>query len=458
MNRTELIDDILGRGVAQLVDPDGRFRRKLTTEPEKVIIKLGVDPTRPDLHLGHAVVLRKMRAMQELGAKVVFLIGDFTGRIGDPTGKSKTRPEIDDAEIMRNAQTYIDQVGKILLTDADHFIWIRNSDWFVSVTDVTVPEPVQYNFTRGDETVSIQFPPNSIPAKAAVWEQTRMQPRWTGGSVETVTLVNFLSVLRKITHSRLVERDMFQDRLRAGEALFMHEMMYPVLQGLDSLVIAKTFGACDIEMGGTDQFFNNMMGREVMEMHDLVPQAVMVVDILEGTDGKEKMSKSLDNYIGIDENPTDMFGKTMRIPDELIARWALLATDLDSNEIAARLESGENPKQLKAAVAANIVRIYHGDEAAQRAAEEFDRVHAGSGGLPDEIAEIQMEQGSWNVVELLLAAKLVESKSKARRLIEGGGVKVNGEKVAEIGASCEVAEEKILLQIGKRRFAYISSL
>ena len=455
--RTKIIDDILTRGVAQMVDPAGAFRKKLTETPEQVIIKLGVDPTRPDLHIGHAVPLWKMRAMQELGAKVVFLVGDFTGQIGDPTGKSKVRPEVAEAEIMQNAQTYIDQVGKILLTDSEHFVWIRNSDWFVSVTDVHAPQPISYNFSDGMQVTSIEFPANSIPAKATAWEQTRMQPQFTGGRIETVTLINFLSILRRITHSRLIERDMFQDRLKGGDPLFMHEMMYPVLQGLDSLVIHKTFGACDIEMGGTDQFFNNMMGREIMEMHDIAPQAVLVVDLLEGTDGKEKMSKSLDNYIGISEAPTDMFGKTMRIPDSLIVRWVQLVTTLPAAPFGERLSAGENPRVLKAELASEIVRMYHGEAAAQAARAEFDRVHGADAGLPDDIPVLAVEEGSWNVVELLLTAKLVDSKSEARRLIEGGGVRLDSEKVTDITANCEVSTNKILLQIGKRRFVYLSS-
>jgi tyrosyl-tRNA synthetase len=457
MNKKTL-DEIFSRGIVEFIDPGDIFRKKLTNSPEKVVIKLGIDPTRPDIHLGHAVVLRKMRMMQELGAKVVLIIGDFTGRIGDPTGKSKTRPEIDQVEMEKNVQTFLTQFGKILLTDAKHFVWIRNSDWFVSVTDVIAPEPVSYNFTKDKEKLSIQFPANSIPAKAAVWEQTRMQPKFTGGRVESVTLVNFLSILRKLTHSRLIERDMFQDRLKSGDALYMHEMMYPVLQGLDSLVIYKTFGACDVEMGGTDQLFNNMMGREILEMHNLPPQAVMIADILEGTDGKEKMSKSLDNYVSIIDSPTEMFGKTMRIPDELIARWVELCTDLEASTFTKRLKDGENPRNLKAELAAELVKMYHGVEAAKQATEEFTRLFsAGGSGKPDEIQEIHIEEGSWGIIELLTQAKLVESKSEARRLISQGGIKVNDARVDSIETSFEVGKSELILQVGKRKWAKIVS-
>ena len=328
----------------------------------------------------------------------------------------------------------------------------------MSVTDVLAPQPVVYNLKKGNQTAKIQFPPNSIPAKAAMWEQTRMQPKFTGGRVESVTLVNFVSILRKLTHSRLIERDMFQERMKSGEPLFMHEMMYPILQGLDSLVIHKTFGACDIEMGGADQLFNNMMGREILEMHKLPPQAVMVVEMLEGTDGKEKMSKSLDNYVGITDTPTDIFGKTMRIPDELIPRWIELCTDLDPKEFTKKLKT-ENPKDLKIVLAKEIVKIYYDEAAAEAATTEFERLFSGKTetGQPDEIPEIQIEEGSWGIVELLNSAKLVSSKSEARRLIEGGGVRVNDKKVESFDTNFEVGKTDLILQIGKRKWARIVS-
>jgi len=449
MTTTQHIDELLTRSVDTLIDPDGRFRKKLETTPEQVVLKLGIDPTRPDLHLGHAVCLWKMRAMQDLGARVVLIVGDFTGRIGDPTGKSKTRPELEQAEIERNVATFLEQFGKILLIDKEHFSWIRNSDWFVNPLDVIAPDGA--TITVGDK--SAQLPANSLLAKMAKWEETRMQPAITGGRVESVSLVNFLATLRQLTHARLIDRDMFQERLKAGDPLFMHEMMYPILQGLDSYVIHKVFGACDIEFGGTDQYFNNMMGRDIMEMNNQPPQAVMTLDILEGTDGKEKMSKSLDNYIGITDSPTDMFGKTMRIPDELILRWVTLATELDTAEFEKKLD---DPRAAKVALAKAIIARYHSAEAADRAAEEFDRIFAGGGsGLPDDIPEITIEEGNWNIVELVKHAGLIESKSEIRRLIEGGGVKANGEKVASHETEFAVGSGELLIQVGKRKFAKI---
>jgi tyrosyl-tRNA synthetase len=452
------LKDLFSRGVSKFIDPGERFKKKLEAEPEKVVIKFGVDPTRPDLHLGHAVCLRKLRKFQELGCKVVFLVGDFTASIGDPTGKSKVRPELDQKEAEANVQTYLAQVGKILMVnDPKRFAWIRNSDWFVGVNDVQAAKNVAYEIQQDNQNMRIEFPAGSTPAKAAIWEKTRMQVQMGCHQIKSFSLINVLSVLRQITHGQLIERDMFQERLKAGDPLFMHEMLYPILQGIDSSTLFDIFGACDLELGGTDQHFNMLMGRTVLEMNKKTPQAVMTLDILEGTDGKEKMSKSLDNYIGISEPPTEIFGKTMRIPDELIPRWVELTTDLNAADFVQRLKK-ENPKTLKVELAKSIISQYYDAAAAAAAAEEFDRVHAGgSSGQPDEIPEIKIEEGNWNVIELLVQAKLVASKSDARRLIEGGGVKANGEKVESIDAGFEVGKTELVLQVGKRKWARISS-
>ncbi len=455
------LKEIFSHGVTEIIG-EKELRQKLESDPTKIVIKYGVDPTRPDIHLGHAVCLRKLREFQDLGCKVVFLIGDFTARIGDPTGKSKIRPELDQAEVEANVKTYLEQAGKILLTDPKHFVWIRNSDWLMSVTDVAAPEGADLTInkknkkTGSEDKINIHFPPNSMIAKTAVWEKSRMQRQYTK-IIKTYTFWNILAVLGKTSHARLVERDMFQARIKKGEPIFMHELLYPVIQGIDSSVIADIFGSCDLELGGTDQHFNMLMGREVMEMNSKKPQAVITLPILEGTDGKEKMSKSLENYVGITESSREIFGKTMRIPDELIPRWVELTTDLDSAEFEKRLKKKENPKNLKAELAKELVRIYHGSKEADKAVEEFERMFSGKsgGGEPDEIPEIQIEEGGWGIVELLAAAKLVDSKSDARRLIEQGGVRMNGKKVESFEENFEVGKDELILQVGKRKWAKV---
>lgn len=440
------------------------LRAKLQKDPTKVVIKYGVDPTRPDIHLGHAVCLRKLREFQDLGCRVVFLIGDLTAQIGDPTGKSKIRPEVDQAAVEHNVRTYLDQAGKILLTDPAHFAWIRNSDWFVSVTDIIAANGADFTITQTSKAtgksgeIKIRFEPNSTVAKAVVWEKTRMQLTHNKKNIKNYTFLNILSILRKITLARLSERDMFQERIKKNEPVFMHEMLYPVIQGIDSSVLADIFGSCDLELGGTDQHFNMLMGREIMELNKKSPQAVITLPILEGTDGKEKMSKSADNYIGIAESPTDIYGKTMRIPDALITKWVELCTELPVEDFEKRLKKKENPRDLKADLAQELVRIYHGLEAAAKAPVEFDRIFkSGGSGQPDEISEIKIEEGSWNVIELLLAAKLVTSKSEARRLIEQGGVKADDQKILTIEANFELGKKPLLLQVGKRKWARIIS-
>ncbi|MFH1375654.1 MAG: tyrosine--tRNA ligase, partial [Patescibacteria group bacterium] len=291
---------IFSRGVSEVIG-EKELLQKLKKDPTKVVIKYGVDPTRPDIHLGHAVCFRKLREFQELGCKVVFLIGDFTARIGDPSGKSKIRPELDQAEVEANVKTYLEQAGKILLTDPEHFVWIRNSDWFVSMHDVRAPDGQTFKIEAdGKRMETPPLPGNHILARANAWLATRMQK----GAVRHYSFINVLAVLRRVSHARLIERDMFAERIKKGEPIFMHEMLYPVIQGIDSNVLSDIFSSCDVELGGTDQHFNMLMGREVMEMNKKQPQSVITLPILEGTDGKEKMSKSFDNYIGIIESPT----------------------------------------------------------------------------------------------------------------------------------------------------------
>ncbi|MCR4330520.1 MAG: tyrosine--tRNA ligase [Patescibacteria group bacterium] len=454
------INEILTRGIGELVDPEGVFKEKLAKKTRgeykgEIIVKFGVDPTRPDIHLGHAVVLRKLRQLQDLGCKAVFLVGDFTAQIGDPTGKNKIRPEIEQKEVEHNLKTYLDQVGKILLTNKEAFSWIRNSDWFMGITDLFVPQPVTYtDNTTGQNVV---FPPNSFQAKAAVYDKTRMQTSVLNKTeIHNITLRTFLSILRNVTHSQLVQRDMFAERIKKGEELYMHEMLYPILQGVDSHVLYKVYGSCDVEIGGTDQTFNMLMGRTVMKAGKQEPQAVMSMKILEGLDGKEKMSKSLDNYIAITDTPEDMYGKVMSLPDTSIVRYYELCTYTpqgEVEEIGNILAEGKiNPRDIKMKLAHQIVSIYHGEKEAEKAEESF--VHTfQKKEIPTDMPETRADKGEV-LADVLLKAGLVSSKSDFRRLAAEGAIKdiETNEKITDAHVT---VQKTIILKIGKKKFAKV---
>lgn len=489
MTTEEKINDLLTRGVGTFVDPQGKFKEKLLKKANgdysnDIVIKFGIDPTRPDIHLGHAVVLRKLRLLQDLGCKVIFLIGDFTALIGDPTGKSKARPEIDQAEAARNVATYIAQIHKILkiepvseaekkekitrdenkfIVDSPWFGWIRNADWFYGVNDISTDGlsniPIDINSGAGNPT-RIEVPANTFVAKAALYESTRMQSNLLRKpSVRSVSLVNVLAVLRHISHSQLIERDMFQQRIEKNEPLFMNEMLYPVFQGIDSDVIAEIYGSCDLEIGGTDQTFNMLMGRKVLEMTKKEPQAVLSIDLLVGTDGKEKMSKSLDNYIGISDEPHDIFGKTMSIPDKSILNYYKLCTSADAGRIsgveASLKDTGTNPRDIKLNLAQEIVAMYHGEQEAVRAKEVFLSTFQKKE-IPDDIEEIKMKEAE-TFADLLLGGGIVSSKSDWRRLVEEGAVKRIDKKGEEdkITNYLDFATPGVY-KIGKRRFVKIT--
>jgi tyrosyl-tRNA synthetase len=450
------VEELLTRGVGAFIDPTGSFKDKLLRKvkgeyPEEIVIKLGVDPTRPDIHLGHAVVLRRLRQFQELGCKVVFIIGDFTGLIGDPSGRNKVRPEISLEEIQKNMKTFVDQVGKILRTEENLFNWIVNSDWFTNITDISSDSPI--NIKIDDKPVN----PGSFLGKTVIYENSRMQKTHLKKNViHTVSLVQFLSILKHITHSRLIARDMFQERLNGGGELYMHEMMYPVLQGIDSLIIAQIFGSCDLEIGGTDQTFNMLVGRDVMKMSKLPEQSVLALEILTGTDGREKMSKSLDNYIAITESPSDIFGKVMSLPDSLMVSYFTLATYTPISEIedmGAKLENGKiHPRDLKLRLAREIVTIYHGEAAAKKAEENFIETFSKKG-LPEDILKVTAEKGK-KISEIVLENGLIESKTEWKRLIEEGAITETGnDRKIEVG---ETLKNELTLKIGKRRFINIS--
>jgi len=448
---TKTLDDILTRGVGECIDPDGKFREKVLAKAEgkyakDIVIKFGVDPTRPDIHLGHAVVLRKLRQLQDIGCKVIFLIGDYTAQIGDPTGKSKVRPEIEQAAVEANMNTYLAQVGKILSTEPAVFAWIRNSDWFTAPTDLLLPDDYKI------EVNGMPVDPNSFVGKAAVFEETRMQKKLGLPQSAVVTMRSLIWALRHITHAQLIERDMFKDRLAKGESLFMHEMLYPIFQGIDSHVLASIFGACDLEIGGTDQTFNMLMGRRIMEANKQEPQAVLSCALLVGLDGTEKMSKSLDNYIAITDAPNDMYGKVMSIPDTALTSYEELCTFTPMDEvrrIGEELKSGKtNPRDIKMRLARQIVAIYHGEKSAEAAEKAFVETFQ-KGKLPDDVSVYKIAQKT-GIADALVAAGVVVSKNEVRRLIEEGAVSIwEGEKISD---PFMVIEQTLTLKVGKRRF------
>lgn len=453
------VQEALSRAVASFIDPDDSFRKKLEakingTYDKDIVVKFGVDPTRPDIHLGHAVLLRKLRALQDLGCKVIFLVGDVTASIGDPTGRSKVRPELSGEEIAANMKTFLDQVGKILRTEPEVFSWITNSEWFLNVTDIMAGPDTKL------EVDGKPLEPNSLLGKALLFENTRMQKTALEKSqIVTVTLRQFIATLRHITHSRLIARDMFQERLEKGEELYMHEMMYPVMQGIDSFAIAQIYGSCDLEIGGTDQTFNMLMGRDVMKMSNLPEQSVLSLEIIPGLDGKEKMSKSLDNYIAITDAPNDMFGKVMSVPDAVIPTYFRLATYTPTEEIGEierRLSSGkENPRDLKMRLAHEIVAIYHGEEAAMSAEKNFIETFS-KGGIPSDVETVKAAKGE-KLVDVLLAHKVVESKTEWRRLVDDGAVS-HAETGDKISSADALLESAIVLRVGKKRFIKIETL
>ena len=359
-------------------------------------VKLGADPTAPDIHLGHTVVIRKLRAFQELGHTVIFLIGDFTGLIGDPSGKTATRPLLTREEINANAETYKRQIFKLLDPDKTEIRF--NSEWM--------------------------------------------------DAMDAVGLVRLAS---HVTVKQILERDDFEQRLAENRPLALHEVLYPLVMGYDSVALSA-----DVELGGTDQKFNLLMGRNLQREYNQEPQVVLTTPLLEGTDGVEKMSKSLGNFIGIDEPPREMFGKIMSISDELMWRYYELLTDLTVGEIkqmSNRAANGEvNPRDIKVELAKRIITDFHSKSAADAAEEEFNRVFRRKE-VPDEIEEREVEAAPWSLPRLLVRVELAPSVAEARRLIEQGGVRIGGVRQASPGivVSAKTGEES-LLQVGKRRF------
>jgi len=395
---------LLQRGAVDCVTED-ELRRKLERSRQAgrpLTVKVGFDPTAPDLHLGHTVLLRKMRQFQTLGHRVVFVIGDFTGRIGDPTGRSKTRPALSDEEIARNAETYKQQCFKILLEERTE---VRlNSEWLGPL--------------RADDVV-------------------RLAARYN--------------------LARMLERNDFRERHESGRSIALHELLYPLAQAYDSVALAA-----DVELGGTDQLFNLNVGRDIMPSYGLEPQVLLTTPLLEGLDGHEKMSKSLGNYVGITEPPREVYGKLLSISDELMWRYYELCTDLSADGIAqlrSLVQRGElHPKRAKEGLALRIVSDFHGEPAARQAREEFERVFARQG-QPDEVEERRFPAGGGKVdlLHVLAALGLAASRSEAQRLLKQGAVQIDGSRVPEGQREIEVSPGKRrLFKVGKRRFAGVT--
>lgn len=390
---------IIKSGAAQIV-PEAALLEKLK-RGEPLNVKLGVDPTAPDIHLGHAVPLRKLRQFQDLGHQVTLIIGDGTALIGDPSGRNSTRPQLSRAQIDANAQTYVDQAFKVL--DPAKTTLRYNSEWILSLD-----------------------------------------------------MEGLLKLLANFTVARILERDDFHNRYTSGQSISLHEFLYPVMQAYDSVVIKA-----DVELGGTDQLFNLLAGRELMEKMCMEPQVCLTLPLLEGTDGVKKMSKSYGNYIGLTDEPADMFGKVMSIPDELMVKYHRLASTVPVDEIdviEAGLAADElHPNKVKRALARNIVASYYDDAAAQAAEEQFDLVfkkHEAPADIPAFAADLTPnDEGLVYVAKLLHEAGLAPSVGEARRLIDGGGVKVNGEPLAPKAYNVDPALlAGATIQVGKRKF------
>ncbi len=394
--------DVLKRGLVDLFSEADLLKKleKSFNTGRPLVVKWGADPSRPDLHLGHAVVIEKMRQFQQFGHDVHFLIGDFTAMIGDPTGKNETRPALTRDEVKENARTYARQIFKIL--DPAKTKTVYNSEWL-----------------------------------------DQLKP------------VEFIRLASQYTVARMLERDDFSKRYKSGAAIALHEFLYPLVQGYDSVAMKA-----DVELGGTDQLFNLLVGRDLQKGAGQEPQIVMTTPILEGLDGVQKMSKSLDNYIGFEDSPRDMFGKTMRISDPLMLRYYELVTDVPMTEIAemkkAMAAGTTNPRDFKVKLAKTVVTRFHGPAAGAAAVEEFERIFVNKG-LPDEMPEkelpLQRLTGEIDIAGLLKELDLCATTSEARRLIEGGGLEIAGEKVRTVKANLALrAGSDVVIKAGKKKF------
>ena len=390
--------EVIQQGVEEIIPLEG-LKKKLDSSQKNnkpLVVKLGCDPSRPDLHIGHAVVLRKLRQFQDLGHQAVLVIGDFTAMIGDPSGRNKTRPQLTLEEAKSNAQSYMEQ-AKIIL-DIDSLIICNNAQWLNSM-----------NFSDVVELAS------------------------------------------KYTVARMMERDDFEKRFRSEISITIHEFLYPLAQAMDSVHLKA-----DIELGGTDQKFNLLVGRDIQREYGQDPQVILTVPLMEGTDGVEKMSKSYDNHIGITDSPDEMYGKTLSIPDNMIEKYFLLAANADEkkmDEVKKSLSDTQvNPRDIKRELARKIVEIYHSENLAKKAEETFDKIFIKKD-IPEDIPEVKLDEDTL-IVDVLTLYALATSKSEARRLIEQGAVKINDQKCIDRDQIIK-KDESLVIKVGKRRFLKI---
>lgn len=392
----------LKKGVVDLVSEKellAKLKKSYETKTP-LRIKAGFDPSRPDIHLGHTVPMNKLKLFQDFGHQVIFLIGDFTAQIGDPTGKNETRPALSAEEIKANAETYANQAFKILDREKTEIRY--NNEWFSK-------------FSASD----------------------------------------FIKLSSQYTVARMLERDDFEKRYKSQQAISVHEFLYPLVQGYDSVALKA-----DVELGGTDQRFNLLVGRDMQKSYGVQQQCILTVPILEGLDGVQKMSKSLDNYIGIDESPKEIFGKTMRVSDELMIRYYELLTDMTTSDLESmksQLKSGElHPRTAKVNLAKTIVARFHDKKSAENAEEEFNRIFVNKG-LPDEIPEFELNAGDpIGLLKLMTTAGMTQSNGEARRLVQGNAVEIDGSKVTDPKHMIELsAGTEFILKAGKKKFKKI---
>ena len=390
--------DLIRRGASEII-PEEELVKKIekslkASKPLK--IKLGCDPSRPDLHIGHAVVLRKLAQFQQLGHQAILIIGDFTGMIGDPSGRNATRPALTLEETRANGQSYFEQATKILHPEKTKMVY--NSEW-----------------------------------------------------LSKMSFEDVIKLASKYTVARMLERDDFTKRYKSGEPISMHEILYPLAQAMDSVAIES-----DVELGGTDQKFNLLVGRDIQREFGIEPQVILTMPLLVGTDGVEKMSKSYGNYIGISDIPGEIFGKTLSIPDNLIYTYFELGTDIPSvelGEIKELLKNQDiNPRDIKRRLGRTLVETYYDKEAALNAESEFDKIFIKKE-IPDDIPSMEWskDNSEINIVDLLIDTNLAPSKSEARRLIQQGGVSIDSEKISDLSFNVKI-EKDLVIKVGKRRF------
>ncbi len=388
--------DLIRHGVVEIL-PEEEFVKKLEKslkDGKPLNIKLGCDPSRPDLHIGHSVVLRKLAQFQTLGHQAILIVGDFTGMIGDPSGRNVTRPALTIQETKLNGESYFNQATKIL--DREKTKMVYNSEWLSKM------------------------------------------------SFEEV-----IKLASKYTVARMIERDDFTKRFKSGKPIGIHEFLYPLAQAMDSVAIKS-----DVELGGTDQKFNLLVGRDIQREYGIEPQCILTMPLIPGTDGVEKMSKSYDNYIGISDSPKEIYGRTLSIPDDIIYLYYKLATDVSKDEMANIKkhldDSNVNPRDLKRRLARTFITMYHNSDAAKQAEEEFDKVFINKE-TPDDIPVLKINEREIGILDLILKVKFAPSKGEAKRLVSQGGVTINSNKIININEKIKV-ENNMILKVGKRKF------